>query len=116
MGMPAPETLWSPTFADFSDESLDLGSPIFSTEYDLLDRAIELVVQSGAFSRPALAAALRLAERRSMRITFHLETLGVIDRGDLDGSRRVLVELAALPTFMSDLRAGRRELQDAHAA
>jgi len=116
MVMHEPESFWSPSFPDFADDFIDLGAPIFSTEFDLLDRAIELVVQSGAFSRPALAAALRLAERKSMRLTFQLETLGVIGQGDLDGSRQVLVDLAALPGFMSELRAGRRELQDSQAA
>jgi DNA segregation ATPase FtsK/SpoIIIE-like protein len=114
--MPEPEPFWSMTFDSASFDDLDISSPIFSTEYDLLDRVIELVVQSGAYSRPGLAAALQLAERKSMRMTFHLETLGVIGSGDLDGPRRVLVPIEELSMFLGELRANRRELADAYAA
>jgi len=104
------------TFDAALDDDLDFNAPIFPTEYDLIDRVIELVVQSGAFSRPALAAALRLAERKSMRLTFQLETLGIIDGGDLDGRRRVLVPLGNLGTVLGDLRADRRALAESYAA
>ena len=97
-------------------DDLDLSAPIFPTEYDLIDRVIELVVQSGMFSRPALAAALQLAERKSMRLTFQLETLGIIAGGDLDGGRRVLVPIGSLGSVLGDVRAGRRALAEAHAA
>ncbi|TBN57027.1 hypothetical protein EYE40_06220 [Glaciihabitans arcticus] len=102
--------------ADPFGDNLDFSAPIFPTEYDLIDRVIELVVQSGAFSRPALAAALRLAERKSMRLTFQLETLGIIGGGDLDGPRRVLVSIAELGSVLGDLRADRRARAEAHAA
>jgi len=104
---PYPESL---------DDDLDFSAPIFPTEYDLIDRVIELVVQSGAFSRPTLAAALRLAERKSMRLTFQLETLGIIGGGDLDGPRRVLVPVGELAAVLGDVRAGRRAVAAAYAA
>ena len=97
-------------------DDADLGAPIAPTEFDLLDRVVELVVQSGTFSRPALAAALQLTERKSMRLTFQLETLRVIDTGHLDERRRVLVPVGSLSTMLGDLRADRRRFAEEYAA
>ena len=97
---------WSAT-ADDADA-------IHVREFDLLDRVIEVVVQSGAFSRPTLAAALQLTDRKVARLTVELEELGVIAHGAPDAQRAVLIHPFELSAFLGAQRSKRRSLE--HAA
>ena len=104
--MPDTATPW-PT-------SLDHPSSDVNREYDLIDRVIELVAQSGTFSRPALTAALQLSDRKAARLTTELELLGIISRGADDAPREVFIQPYQLATFLANFRARRRAAN--HAA
>ena len=97
----------------------ELGQPVIrefyaDREYDLIDRVIELVAQSGTFSRPALTAALQLSDRKAARLTTELELLGIISRGADDAPREVFIQPYQLATFLANFRARRRAAN--HAA
>jgi len=87
-----------------------------STDFALLERTIELVVQSQAFSRVGLQAALRLTQESAEHLTAELETLGVIELGDADGQRDVLIAMHDLALFLADVRLRRRAAMTALAA
>jgi len=77
-------------------------------DFALLERTIELVVQSQAFSRVGLQAALRLSQESAEHLTQELETLGVIELGAPDEPRDVLVAMHDLALFLADVRLRRR--------
>jgi len=87
-------------------EGEELIAEIEPEEFTLLERTVELVVQSQAFSRDGLRYALRLDEQTTDQLVDELQTLGVIDARD---APRVLVPVRSLALFLADLRAGRRE-------
>jgi len=102
--MPDMTSPWSMAVDPF-----DASDHIHPQEFDLLDRVIELVVKSGSFSGPLLAAALRLSDRKVARLTHELEELGVIARGAERSARAVLVAPADLTMFFNTQRARRRQ-------
>jgi hypothetical protein len=99
--MPDIATLWS--------MPVDPSAPTDDNrEFALIDRVIELVAQSGTFSKPALAAALQLTDRKASRLTTELELLGIISRGEDDAPREVFIRPFQLATFLANFRARRQ--------
>lgn len=86
-------------------EAEELLADIDTDEFTLLERAVELVVQSQAFSRIGLRHALRLDEHTTDHLIEELQVLGVID----DAAETVLVSVQSLALFLVDVRAGHRE-------
>ena len=89
-------------FPQIPEEGVELVASVDSEEFDLLERAIELVVQSGVFSRVGLQAALRLENDAADELAQELETVGVIDHDE------VLIEVHDLRLFLIDVMASRR--------
>ena len=88
-------------FPQVPDEGVELVASVDPEEFDLLERAIELVVQSGVFSRVGLQAALRLENDAADELAHELETVGVIE------DDAVLIEVQDLSVFLIDVRASR---------
>ena len=88
-------------FPRVPDEGVELVASVDPEEFVLLERAIELVVQSGVFSRVGLQAALRLENDAADELANELETLGVIE------DDTVLIEVQDLSFFLIDVRASR---------
>jgi DNA segregation ATPase FtsK/SpoIIIE-like protein len=87
----------------------DPAAALDSQDYELLTRAVELVVQSQAFSRNGLRFALRLSAPAADEITALLEQLGVIADGEPNAAREVRVDAHDLPVMLAALRAYRRD-------
>ena len=83
-----------------------------SQDFALLERSIELVVQSQAFSLTGLRAALRLDAPTALHLTLELEALGVIDTGAVEAQRPVLVAMHDLALFLANVRLSRRASAD----
>lgn len=86
-------------------EAGELLAEIEPEGFTLLERAVELVVQSQAFSRDGLRYALRLDEDTADELVDELQVLGVVD----DEAAEVTMPVRSLALFLSDVRAGRRE-------
>jgi DNA segregation ATPase FtsK/SpoIIIE-like protein len=77
-------------------------------DFELLTRAVELVVLSQACSVRGLGLALRIPTMSSAaRIAGALEALGVVGPGGADDQRSVLIEPRDLPNLLSELRRSR---------
>lgn len=86
------------------------------TDFPLLVRTIELVVQAGTFSRERLKAALRISEAQAEKMTTSIEKLGVIAPGHPDGIRRVLINVTGLEVFLAKVLSGHHYLVESLAA
>jgi hypothetical protein len=73
------------------------------SEYTLLLRTVELVVQAQTFSRERLALALRISPDAAARMARSIELLGVISAGEPKAQRRVLVSVRTLPVLLAKL-------------
>ena len=87
-----------------------------SKDFALLERTIELVVQSQAFSLGGLRAALRLDSVTATHLTLELEALGVIEAGAVEAPRTVLVAMHDLALFLANVRLSRRATADDRSA
>src|SRR4051812_34798019 len=76
-------------------------------EFDLLARAVELVVLAQAFSARGLGLALRIPPESVNRITGVLESIGIVARGGWDDQRPVFASVRELPVLLAELRASR---------
>lgn len=83
------------------------------TDFALLVRTVELVVQASSFTRERLQQALRITPELAARMTSSIEKLGVIAPGKPDGPRRVLVNVMGLPVLLAKLLSGRQYLPNA---
>jgi DNA segregation ATPase FtsK/SpoIIIE-like protein len=80
------------------------------SEFGLLMRTVELVVQAQTYSRERLQLAIRITPEQAVRMTRSLELLGVISAGEPDAQRRVLVSVRTLPVLLAKLLSGRDHL------
>ncbi len=76
-------------------------------EFALLERSIELVVLSQAFSVRGLQLALRLRTSVAQKMAHVLESIGVVQAGEWDAQRPVLVAQNELSAILSELRGSR---------
>jgi hypothetical protein len=86
---------------------------ISESEFGLLMRTVELVVQAQTFSRDRLQLALRIGPDAAERMSRSLELLGIISAGEPRAQRRVLVSLRTLPMLLGRLLSGRDHLTGA---
>jgi hypothetical protein len=80
------------------------------SQFGLLMRTVELVVQAQTFSRERLALALRISPESAATMTRSLELLGVISAGEPNAQRRVLVSVRTLPVLLAKMLSGRDHL------
>jgi DNA segregation ATPase FtsK/SpoIIIE-like protein len=80
------------------------------SEFSLLMRTVELVVQAQTFSQERLQFALRISPEPAARMTRSIELLGVISAGEPNAQRRVLVSVRNLPVLLAKLLSGRDHL------
>jgi hypothetical protein len=84
-----------------------LVSALEPAEFALLERSIELVVLSQAFSVRGLQLALRLRNSVADKITRVLESVGVVPVGGWEEQRPVLVAQNELSAILGDVRSAR---------
>jgi DNA segregation ATPase FtsK/SpoIIIE-like protein len=77
------------------------------SEFALLMRTVELVVQAQTFSRERLQHALRISADASVTMTHSIERLGIISAGEPNAQRRVLVSVRALPVLLAKMLSSR---------
>ena len=80
------------------------------SEFGLLMRTVELVVQAQTFSQERLALAIRISSESAAAMTHSLELLGIISAGDPNAQRRVLVSVRTLPVLLAKMLSGRDHL------
>lgn len=110
---------FTPPYRDGAEESyfqwngaLD---DLTDSDFSLLVRTIELVVQAGTFSRERLAAAMRISPKQAEKMTIAIEKLGVIAPGSPDGIRRVLINVTSLDVFLAKVLSGHHNLVESLA-
>ncbi|MES2170465.1 MAG: hypothetical protein V4479_07050 [Actinomycetota bacterium] len=84
-----------------------LVSELDSAEFALLERSIELVVLSQSFSVRGLQLALRLRNSVAEKMTYALESIGLIPAGGWEEKRPVLVAQNELSAILGELRGSR---------
>jgi DNA segregation ATPase FtsK/SpoIIIE-like protein len=80
------------------------------SEFALLMRTVELVVQAQTFSRERLRYALRISEDTAATLSRSIELLGIISAGEPNAQRRVLVSVRTLPVLLAKMLSGRDRL------
>jgi len=80
------------------------------SEFSLLIRTVELVVQAQTYSSERLQLAIRISAEQAVRMTHSLELLSVISAGEAQAQRRVLVSVRTLPVLLAKLLSGRDHL------
>jgi hypothetical protein len=80
------------------------------SEFALLMRTVELVVQAQTFSRERLQYALRISEDTANSMTRSIELLGIISAGEPKAQRRVLVSVRTLPVLLAKMLSSRDHL------
>ena len=80
------------------------------SEFSLLMRTVELVVQAQTYSRERLKLALRISPESAASMTRSIELLGVISAGEPNAQRRVLVSVRTLPVLLAKMLSGRDHL------
>ena len=103
------------SFAIPQAEGEELIATVGPQDFALLERTIELVVQSQAFSMLGLRAALRLDAATAAHLTVELEALGVVEEGAAEAPRAVLVAMHDLALFLANVRLSRRATADDRA-
>jgi DNA segregation ATPase FtsK/SpoIIIE-like protein len=80
------------------------------SQFTLLMRTVELVVQAQTFSRERLQLALRISPESAASMTRSIELLGIISAGEPNAQRRVLVSVRTLPVLLAKMLSGRDHL------
>jgi len=96
-------------FSSLPEEGKELIAEIDDPDFELLERSIELVVQSQVFTPVGLEHALHLEPEVVEHLTDELEALGVIERDEDDDHHEVAVEVEDLSLFLVDVRLNRRD-------
>ncbi|TBN57030.1 hypothetical protein EYE40_06235 [Glaciihabitans arcticus] len=96
-------------FSALPEEGKELIAEIDDPDFELLERSIELVVQSQVFTPVGLEHALQLEPEVVEHLTDELEALGVIERDESDDHHEVAVEVEDLSLFLVDVRLNRRD-------
>jgi hypothetical protein len=94
--------------AKFDGESLV--QTLDDADFALLMRAIELVVQAGAYSQVRLQHAMRIPARTAVRLTSLLEALSVIGQYRAGDERHVVTSIDELPLFLMRLLGSRNSV------
>jgi DNA segregation ATPase FtsK/SpoIIIE-like protein len=103
----------SPLSADGAESYFDWNGSLeglSESEFSLLMRTVELVVQAQTFSRERLQYALRIPEAAAVTMTHSLELLGIVSAGEPNAQRRVLVSVRTLPVLLAKMLSGRDHL------
>jgi DNA segregation ATPase FtsK/SpoIIIE-like protein len=80
------------------------------SEFALLMRTVELVVQAQTFSCERLQHALRISQEVAVTMTHSIELLGIISAGEPNAQRRVLVSVRTLPVLLAKMLSSRDHL------
>jgi DNA segregation ATPase FtsK/SpoIIIE-like protein len=83
---------------------------VSESEFALLMRTVELVVQAQTFSRERLEHALRISHEAAITMTRSIELLGIISAGEPNAQRRVLVSVRTLPVLLAKMLSSRDHL------
>jgi hypothetical protein len=94
-----------PVVTSFDGESLV--QTLGDTDFALLMRTVELVVQAGVYSQLRLQHAMRIPAKTATRLTTLLEALSVIDSHRVGDAREVLPTVDHLPLLLVRLLASR---------
>ena len=96
-------------FSTLPEEGKELIAEIDDPDFELLERSIELVVQSQVFTPVGLEHALHLEPEVVEHVTDEVEALGVIERDAADDHHEVAVDVEDLSLFLVDVRLNRRD-------
>jgi DNA segregation ATPase FtsK/SpoIIIE-like protein len=102
----APEPAGATSFFDWNG-ALD---GLSESEFALLMRTVELVVQAQTYSRERLQYALRISQEAAVTMTRSCELLGIISAGEPNAQRRVLVSVRTLPVLLAKMLGSRDHL------
>jgi hypothetical protein len=80
------------------------------SDFALLMRTVELVVQAQTFARERLQLALRISPESAATMTRSIELLGIISAGEPNAQRRVLVSVRTLPVLLAKMLSSRDHL------
>lgn len=97
------------TLVPLSEPAQGFIASLGSRDFDLFVRTIELVVQSQAYSRVRLQHALGLTPGVAAQLTEALVILGVLEDGEPDDPRLVLVDVPDLAALLADVHSHRRD-------
>jgi hypothetical protein len=106
VGVTSPLSVSQTSYFDWNGALDDLEE----SEFGLLMRTVELVVQAQTYSRERLQLAIQISPEQASRMTRSLELLGVISAGEPNAQRRVLVSVRTLPVLLAKLLSGRDHL------